>query len=126
MFEKKIFQPSQGYDGDGYDCIQQAVSCQREPSLCSRDATCSLVEGGEFACVCNDGFFGDGHNCRPAPKQETNFLLVNQGMATHKVPFYSSLNKPGNSVLIAFSQMAVALDIDCPKKRVFLSDVSGN
>lgn len=82
----------QGYYGDGFTCLPQS-SCRHEPSLCSPDASCVAAGENQFACICNEGYIGDGANCKPRPRHESNFLLVNQGMATHRIPFSPT---PGN------------------------------
>ncbi|XP_031781812.1 nidogen isoform X2 [Nasonia vitripennis] len=114
-----------GFYGDGFNCVQQ-TSCRQNPSLCSRDASCLPLGGNEFTCVCNEGFIGDGADCRPRPKHEANFLLVNQGMATHRIPFFPTPESPGNPIYVAYHQMAIALDIDCPQGKAYASDITGN
>ena len=114
----------QGFHGDGFKCSPQ-VSCRRDPSVCSRNATCIALGKNEFTCICNEGFTGDGNECRPRPKHESNFLLVNQGMAIHRIPFHPTTNKPGSPIFLTYSQMAIALDIDCARGRVYVSDIAG-
>ncbi|XP_011138379.1 nidogen-2 isoform X2 [Harpegnathos saltator] len=114
-----------GYYGDGFTCYPQ-FSCMDDPSLCSPDATCVSVGENIFACVCNDGYTGDGANCKRRPKHEANFLLVNQGMATHRIPFIPTQQNPGYPIYIAYTQMAIALDIDCFDGKAYSSDITGN
>ncbi|XP_057336518.1 nidogen-like isoform X1 [Microplitis mediator] len=114
-----------GYYGDGFNCIPQ-TSCRKEPSLCSRDATCVVVGGSDYACVCNEGFTGDGLNCKTKSKHESNFLLVNQGMATLKIPYYPTNVNPGTPINLDYAQMAIAIDIDCAGGNVYTSDITGN
>ncbi|KAK2575184.1 hypothetical protein KPH14_003221 [Odynerus spinipes] len=118
-----ICQP--GYYGDGFTCLPQS-SCKRDPNLCSPDASCVPAGDDQFACVCNNGYTGDGTNCRPRPKHDANFLLVNQGMATLRIPFVPTSDKRGSPIHIAYTQMAIALDIDCHAGRAYSSDITGN
>ncbi|KAJ8949823.1 hypothetical protein NQ318_000521 [Aromia moschata] len=39
-----------------------------------------------YVCQCNPGYVGNGTICREISRYEGNFLLVNQGMATLKIP----------------------------------------
>lgn len=48
-------------DGDG---VGVGPGCDDSPcDLCSADATCAEQPDSSFACVCNDGFVGDGQSC---------------------------------------------------------------
>ncbi|XP_011690827.1 PREDICTED: nidogen-2 isoform X3 [Wasmannia auropunctata] len=114
-----------GYYGNGYMCRPQS-SCRNDPNLCSSDATCVSTGENQFTCVCNDGYVGDGINCKRRPKHESNFLLVNQGMATHRIPFMPTRQNPGNPIYIAYTQMAIALDIDCLGGKAYSSDITGS
>ncbi|XP_015431695.1 PREDICTED: nidogen-2 [Dufourea novaeangliae] len=118
-----ICQP--GYYGDGFTCLPQS-SCRHDPTLCSPDATCVPAGNNQFACVCNEGYNGDGANCKPRPKHDSNFLLVNQGMATLRIPLASSYENPGSPIYIAYTQMAIAIDIDCLNGKAYSSDITGN
>ncbi|XP_012137362.2 nidogen isoform X2 [Megachile rotundata] len=118
-----ICQP--GYYGDGLTCLPQ-LSCRHNPTLCSPDATCVAAGSNQFACVCNEGYTGDGNNCKPRPKHEANFLLVNQGMATLRIPFTVTHDNPGSPIYIEYSQMAIAIDIDCTNGKAYSSDITGN
>ncbi|XP_012271445.1 nidogen-2 isoform X2 [Orussus abietinus] len=118
-----ICQP--GYHGNGFTCLPQS-SCRRNPGLCSKDATCVGTGEDQFACVCNEGFSGDGASCKSVPRHDANILLVNQGMATLRIPFYPTPANPSKTIHIVYEQMAVALDIDCQAGKVYYSDISGN
>ncbi|XP_066603007.1 nidogen isoform X2 [Prorops nasuta] len=114
-----------GYYGDGFTCRPQS-SCRKDPSICSRDATCVSAGANQFACVCNEDFTGDGTTCRSKPKHDSNFLLVNQGMATLRIPFTPTYDMPGTPIYIAYTQMAIALDIDCQTGKAYSGDINGN
>ncbi|XP_043521391.1 nidogen isoform X5 [Frieseomelitta varia] len=118
-----ICQP--GYYGDGYTCLPQS-SCRHDPTICSPNATCVAAGENQFSCVCNEGFTGDGINCEPRPKHEANFLLVNQGMATLRIPFAPTHENSGSPIYIAYTQMAIAIDIDCMNGKAYSSDITGN
>ncbi|XP_011879579.1 PREDICTED: nidogen-2 isoform X3 [Vollenhovia emeryi] len=114
-----------GYYGNGFTCRPQS-SCRHDPHLCSPEATCASTGENQFACVCNEGYVGDGINCKRRPTHDSNFLLVNQGMATHRIPFVPTQQNPGNPIHVAFKQMAIALDIDCLGGKAYSSDITGN
>ncbi|EZA61094.1 nidogen-2 isoform X1 [Ooceraea biroi] len=118
-----ICQP--GYYGDGFTCLPH-TSCRHDPNLCSVDATCVSAGENQFTCVCNEGYTGDGIHCKPRPRHDSNFLLVNQGMATLRIPFVPTPMSPGHPIYIAYSQMAIALDIDCLGGKAYTSDITGN
>lgn len=122
-FERNFVQ-FQGYYGDGFTCLPQS-SCRHDPAICSPDASCVAAGENQFACVCNEGFTGDGTNCKSRPKHEANFLLVNQGMATLRIPFAPTYEDPGTPIYIAYMQMAIAIDIDCMNGKAYSSDISG-
>lgn len=90
--------------------------------MCSRHAQCVPLDKDEYVCVCKDGYVGDGNECRSRPKKDSNFLLVNQGMYLHRVPLDG---KPGDVISLASQQAVVGLNIDCPSRRVYVSDVTG-
>ncbi|XP_072938855.1 nidogen [Epargyreus clarus] len=51
----------QGYEGDGYECIEKTgPNCSCGPS-----AHCIDTAAGELICVCDAGYHGDGYICRP-------------------------------------------------------------
>ncbi|KAG5326414.1 NID1 protein, partial [Pseudoatta argentina] len=118
-----ICQP--GYYGNGFTCRPQS-SCRDDPNICSSEAKCVSTGENQISCVCNDGYIGDGINCKRRPKHDFNFLLVNQGMATHRIPFMPTRQNPGNPIYIAYTQMAIALDIDCLGGKAYSSDITGN
>ncbi|XP_076239485.1 nidogen isoform X2 [Calliopsis andreniformis] len=118
-----ICQP--GYYGDGFTCLPES-SCRHDPALCSPDATCVAAGDNQFACVCNEGYIGDGANCKARPRHESNFLLVNQGMATLRIPLAVTRENPGSPIYIAYTQMAIAIDIDCLNGKAYSSDITGN
>ncbi|XP_076174255.1 nidogen isoform X2 [Ptiloglossa arizonensis] len=118
-----ICQP--GFYGDGFTCLPQS-SCKHDSTLCSPDATCVTAGENQFACVCNEGYIGDGADCKPQPRHESNFLLVNQGMATLRIPFAPTQEAPGSPIYIAYKQMAIAIDIDCLNGKAYSSDITGN
>ncbi|XP_076766279.1 nidogen [Xylocopa sonorina] len=114
-----------GFYGDGYTCQPQS-SCSHDQTLCSPNATCVATGENQFACVCNEGYAGDGVECKPRPKHETNFLLVNRGMSTLRIPFAPTLENPGGPIHIDYKQMAIAIDIDCANGKAYTSDINGN
>lgn len=68
---------------------------------------------------------GNGSVCKEIFRHEEKFVLVNQGMATLRIPLehaHSNMKKP---IQIKAYQTAVGLDIDCLEGRVYWSDVSG-
>ncbi|XP_033230470.1 nidogen-like isoform X2 [Belonocnema kinseyi] len=114
-----------GFYGDGFTCLPQS-SCKRDPGICSQFSTCVSAGNNQFTCACNDGYTGDGTNCRPTPSHEANFLLVNQGMAIHRIPFFPSRDRPGSPIVVEYEQMTIAIDIDCTRGKAYTSDVNGN
>ncbi|XP_046419384.1 nidogen isoform X1 [Neodiprion fabricii] len=114
-----------GFFGDGFTCLPES-SCRRDSSLCSVDATCVPAGENQFTCVCNAGFTGNGADCRTIPQFDSNILLINQGVAMLKIPFFPTPNNPGSPIAITSSQVAEGLDIDCSAGRAYWSDISGN
>jgi len=38
-------------------------NCLTRPALCDRNAVCSRTSAGDFVCICNPGYRGDGSTC---------------------------------------------------------------
>lgn len=53
-------------------------------------------------------------------------MLVNQGMATLRIPYYPTTANPGIPINLAYAQMAIAIDIDCAGGNLYTSDITGN
>lgn len=111
-----------GYYGNGYTCAAE-ITCENDPYLCSPQATCMNSISG-FVCECNPGFRGNGTFCQKILKKESNFLLLNQGMATLRIPFEPSSTNPGRPIQLTYYQMVIGLDIDCSAARVYWSDIT--
>jgi len=43
------------------------------------------------------------------PKYEGNFLLLNQGMATLRIPYNPTSSNPGQPIAIQYFQMAIGM-----------------
>ncbi|XP_051169856.1 nidogen isoform X3 [Leptopilina boulardi] len=114
-----------GFYGNGFNCLPQ-LSCKNDPGICSHYATCIPVGHQQFTCVCHDGYIGDGVNCRPTPTHEANFLLVNQGTAIHRIPFFPTRDKPGSPIMVQYNQMTIAVAIDCTHGKAYTIDIIGN
>ncbi|KAJ9588281.1 hypothetical protein L9F63_018354, partial [Diploptera punctata] len=95
-----------GYHGNGLHCTPD-VSCQQDPSLCGTDATCAPTSVGQYECQCNQGYTGDGIVCKVVSKYDGNFLLLNQGMATLRIPYNPSPSNPGQPIAVQYFQMAI-------------------
>lgn len=129
-------QCDEGFYGDGFVCYTE-INCHIDPNLCDlQHATCVTDANRRYICQCNNGFVGNGSVCVQNQRHDGNFLLLNQGMATLRIPFDkpnqgSSSNNNNNQGLqgkpiqIKYFQTAVGLDIDCVEGRLFWSDVSG-
>lgn len=50
---------------------------------------------------------------------------MNQGMATLRIPFVPTSDNLGSPIHIAYTQMSIALDIDCLGGRAYSSDITG-
>ncbi|XP_067009862.1 nidogen isoform X2 [Anabrus simplex] len=114
----------QGLRGNGTVCAPES-SCQDNPGLCGRGASCVVGPDGYHICQCNEGFTGNGAICRPLSRHEGNFLLLNQGMATLRVPFNPTRKDRGRPIAIKPYQEAVGIDVDCLEGRVYWSDITG-
>lgn len=112
-----------GFYGDGYECTSE-LTCQYNKNFCSSQASC-IERNNEYVCVCNAGYLGNGQSCERTPKHEGNFLLLNQGMATLRVPFEPTSQDQGRPIHISYLQMAIGLDIDCAEGKVYWSDITG-
>lgn len=96
-----------GFSGDGYWCVPQAT-CDLDRSICHGEANCEYDDyARKYVCRCNDGYVGDGFSCKPSKSHEGDFLLVNQGMATLRIPFKPSYNNKGRIIQIHYFQTAV-------------------
>ncbi|XP_071454679.1 nidogen-like isoform X2 [Hetaerina americana] len=113
----------EGFEGDGFTC-QKDASCQHDATVCHENAKC-VPTRGSYSCQCNDGFVGNGLHCKVISKHEGNFLLVNQGMATLRLPFHPTSTNPGRPIQIQNYQVALGIDIDCQEGRVYWSDIIG-
>lgn len=78
-----------------------------------------------FMCQCNSGYIGNGTACKEVSQYEGNFLLVNQGMATLRLPLDNSKSKMKRPIQVRAMQTAVGLDIDCLEGRAYWSDIHG-
>ncbi|KAF4521231.1 hypothetical protein B566_EDAN005442 [Ephemera danica] len=112
-----------GYKGDGHRCVP-SITCDQDRSICDENAEC-IPENRQYVCRCRDGFAGDGLTCRAAQSHEGQFLLLNQGMATLRIPFKPTFNNRGRPIQIQYYQTAVGIDIDCLEGRVYWGDVNG-
>lgn len=68
---------------------------------------------------------GNGTVCREISRHEGNFLLVNKGMATLKIPLAPSKNHVKKAIQVKSYQTAVGLDVDCLEGKVYWSDITG-
>lgn len=117
-------QCEKGFYGDGFVCYTE-INCHVDPTICDPQATCVTDASRRYICQCGAGYTGNGTFCRRNPTHEGNFLLVNQGMATLKIPFEPSKKNLGKPIQIKLFQTAVGLEIDCYEGRVYWSDISG-
>ncbi|KAH1019720.1 hypothetical protein HUJ04_009502 [Dendroctonus ponderosae] len=112
-----------GFFGDGFQCSVEK-NCLVDRTMCDPNAQCLTDAGRSYYCQCNLGFVGDGSICREVSRSDGNFLLLNQGWATHKIPIEATRMNPGKPIQIKTYQTAVGLDIDCMESRVYWSDIS--
>uniref|UniRef100_T1JGD6 Nidogen n=1 Tax=Strigamia maritima TaxID=126957 RepID=T1JGD6_STRMM len=116
----------QGYNGDGLDCVPDR-SCRNDPSMCDANAECIVHPSlHQYVCQCLDGYFGDGSGCSVIQSYEGNFLLVNQGMATVRMPLDSSKGLSSIPVSLVPYQTALGIDVDCAAGQFYWTDVSGS
>ena len=47
-------------------------------------------------------------------------------MATLRIPFAPTHENLGSPIYIAYTQMAIAIDIDCMNGKAYSSDITGN
>nr|ACK77669.1 RE69505p [Drosophila melanogaster] len=106
-----------GFKGDGYVCIEEQ-NCLNNPTLCDMNAQCRSTNSG-LVCVCNQGFFGNGSLCQERQHQDSDFLIVSQGVMIARVPLNGRNVRP-----ISVAQMAIGLDKDCVEGRVYWGDIS--
>lgn len=115
---------NEGFYGDGFICSKHKT-CRIDPYLCDINANCILNSDNQYVCECNDGFTGNGTVCKVSPKHEGKFLILNQGMATLRVPFVPTPRDMGKPIQIQYYQMAIGLDVDCYAGRVYWGDIAG-
>ncbi|XP_055600604.1 nidogen-like [Uranotaenia lowii] len=120
----KFREPSQyectcnpGFFGDGFVCTPER-NCANIPSLCDRNAKCVSTTSG-YQCICNQGFIGNGSICSTAPRLDSGFLLISQGVANVRVPFNGARGVP-----VTMAQMSIGVDKDCATGRIYWSDIS--
>lgn len=106
-----------GFFGDGFVCTPER-NCVNIPILCDPNAQCVSTTTG-YQCVCNQGFIGNGSICNTAPRLDSGFLLISQGVANVRVPFNGARGVP-----VAMAQMAIGVDKDCAEGRIYWSDIS--
>ncbi|XP_060532500.1 nidogen [Cylas formicarius] len=113
-----------GFFGNGTNCFVEK-NCLVDPAMCDPRASCVTNADRRYFCQCPSGYVGNGSVCKEVVRQEGNFLLLNQGMATLKIPMEPTRRDPGKPIQIKLFQTAVGLDIDCTEGRVYWSDISG-
>uniref|UniRef100_A0A1Q3FIC5 Putative low-density lipoprotein receptor n=1 Tax=Culex tarsalis TaxID=7177 RepID=A0A1Q3FIC5_CULTA len=106
-----------GFFGDGFVCTPER-NCRNIPSLCDPNAKCVSTTSG-YQCICNQDYIGNGSVCSTAPRLDSGFLLISQGVANVKVPFSGTRGLP-----VTMAQMAIGVDKDCATGRIFWSDIS--
>lgn len=113
---------SSGYLGDGFICHKEK-DCHMDPNMCDLDARCVTNAMRKYICECNPGYLGNGTSCKAIPKYGGNFLLLNQGMATLKIPFEITKKNRPRPIQVKIQQVAVGLDVDCLEGRFYWSDI---
>jgi hypothetical protein len=53
--------------------------------LCGVDDSCVIKYVGNYECKCNEGFNGNGNECKAIPKYEGNFIILNKGMEKMRI-----------------------------------------
>ncbi|XP_058453091.1 nidogen [Malaya genurostris] len=106
-----------GFFGDGFVCTPER-NCANIPSLCDPNARCVSTTTG-YQCICNEGFIGNGSICRTAPRLDSGFLIISQGVANVKLPISGTRGIP-----LTMAQMAIGVDKDCAEGRIYWSDIS--
>ncbi|KAJ8922644.1 hypothetical protein NQ315_007676 [Exocentrus adspersus] len=115
----------EGFFGDGFNCYAER-NCHVDPSMCDPHAVCLTDASRRYICQCSGGYVGNGTVCREISKHEGNFLLVNKGMATLKIPLdEAAKSNMKKAIQVKGYQTAVGLDIDCLEGRVYWSDITG-
>lgn len=114
----------EGFHGDGFVCYREE-NCHINPLLCDAQATCVASASRKYTCECNYGYTGNGTKCKPNPRHEGNFLLLNQGIATFKIPYEPTKQNPGKLLHFKTNQIAIGLDIDCLGGKIYWSDING-
>nr|CAI5831592.1 unnamed protein product [Callosobruchus analis] len=115
---------NEGFFGDGFSCYAQR-NCHIDPSMCDPHAVCLSDANRHFICQCNSGYVGNGTICKEISRHEGNFLLVNQGMATLRIPLDPTKTGIKKPVQVLAFQTAVGLDFDCLEGRFYWSDING-
>ncbi|KRT78905.1 EGF-like domain containing protein, partial [Oryctes borbonicus] len=115
-------QCSSGYVGDGFICIKER-DCHTDPDMCDPNARCITNANRKYICECTPGYIGNGTFCKEIAKYGGNFLLLNQGMATLKLPFEISRTSRPRPMQVKMQQVAVGLDADCLEGRFYWSDI---
>lgn len=114
-----------GFHGDGFNCAVER-NCLVDRTMCAADALCVTDAARNYVCQCRPGFVGNGTVCKAIVRDEGNFLLLNQGWTTHRIPMEPDRRNVGKPVQIKASQTAVGLDVDCMEGRFYWSDISGS
>ncbi|XP_066245508.1 nidogen [Euwallacea similis] len=114
-----------GFFGDGLVCNIEK-NCLIDSSMCDINAQCNFDSRQKYVCQCNRGYVGNGVVCKEVSRDDGNFLLLNQGWATHRIPMEPNRRDPGKPIQIKNYQTAVGLDIDCLEGRFYWSDISLN